>query len=275
MSFFIIFGSPRSGTTLLAQCLKLHSEILVPFETDIVVPMAFIVERVKDERVGKPLVIEMTCNSYYFNESIGEYLTKDEVAAAIQNAEYNLPTIITNLYAAAGKKAGKQFCGDKSPNDLHNAPILQNHGLLQSPTKAIHLVRDVRDTFYSLMRLKWLPGDDNGRVYARAWSADNLFLHEVYQATKQPYFFLRYEDFVSEPKQWLEKVCLFLGVEFEARMLDTSSFHQRYKEVPAHSRLYDTISTKLIGQWKTETTSEQLALYEPQAREALLRFGYL
>jgi hypothetical protein len=275
MSFFIIFGSPRSGTTLLAQCLNLHSEILVPFETDIIVPIAFIVERVKDESVGKSLITEMTCNSYYFNESIGEYLTKDEAASAIQNAEYTLPAIITNLYTAVGGKAGKKLCGDKSPNDLHNVPILQNHGLLHEPTRVIHIVRDVRDTFFSLMRLKWLPGDDNGRVYARAWSADNLFLYDVYQATKQPYFFLRYEDLVSEPKKWLERLCLFLGVEFESRMLDTSSFHQRYKGVAAHSHLYDIISTKRIGQWKTQITDEQLALYEPQAREALLRFGYI
>ena len=32
---FFIFGSPRSGTTLLAQCLSAHSEIIVPGEVSI------------------------------------------------------------------------------------------------------------------------------------------------------------------------------------------------------------------------------------------------
>ncbi len=29
---FFIFGMPRSGTTLIAQCLSAHTEIVVPYE---------------------------------------------------------------------------------------------------------------------------------------------------------------------------------------------------------------------------------------------------
>ncbi|QHW31542.1 sulfotransferase [Paenibacillus rhizovicinus] len=34
---FIIFGSPRSGTTLLSSVLDAHDDIVVPDETDFIV----------------------------------------------------------------------------------------------------------------------------------------------------------------------------------------------------------------------------------------------
>jgi len=34
MSF--LFGTPRSGTILLAQCLSAHTKIIVPSETDFI-----------------------------------------------------------------------------------------------------------------------------------------------------------------------------------------------------------------------------------------------
>ncbi len=33
---FFVFGSPRSGTTLMAQCLSSHTDIIIPHETDFI-----------------------------------------------------------------------------------------------------------------------------------------------------------------------------------------------------------------------------------------------
>jgi hypothetical protein len=38
-AMFFIFGNPRSGTTLLCASLELNDKIVVPDETDIVVPL--------------------------------------------------------------------------------------------------------------------------------------------------------------------------------------------------------------------------------------------
>jgi hypothetical protein len=43
-----VFGSPRSGTTLLAQILNSHPEIVVPHETDFIIPFVFVFDRIPD-----------------------------------------------------------------------------------------------------------------------------------------------------------------------------------------------------------------------------------
>ena len=46
---FIIFGAPRSGTTLLSSSLNLNDSIVIPHETDFIVPLSFVCRSVKDK----------------------------------------------------------------------------------------------------------------------------------------------------------------------------------------------------------------------------------
>jgi len=50
---FVVFGSPRSGTTLLAATLNQNDNIIIPDETDFIIPLAFLLKTVKDEEKGK------------------------------------------------------------------------------------------------------------------------------------------------------------------------------------------------------------------------------
>ena len=83
---FVILGSMRSGTTLLAQCLNAHPDLVVPDETDFVIPVAFLVDRVADEALGKRLVGGLVVGSKRYAESIGRYLDPDGVRAALAGA---------------------------------------------------------------------------------------------------------------------------------------------------------------------------------------------
>lgn len=270
--FFIIFGSPRSGTTLLAQCLSAHSKIFVPFETDIFVPCAFIMSRVSESALGKEMIVDLITNSYYFEQSLGKYLSVKDVRRSVTRSDYSLPAIFSDLYVLLGKEVGKPIVGDKSPNDINDIMTLFPAGMLNSPIKVIHLVRDVRDLMVSLNRQKWVADAD--AWFPRLWADRNLCL-QAYMRNAPNYFFLRYEDLVAEPVQWLSAISSFLGVEFEPRMLDTASFPEDYKAFPAHRHLHDPIETQRVGEWKTQATTGQLQMYEKQACEALLEFGYL
>ena len=270
--FFIIFGGPRSGTTLLSQCLSAHSKIHVPYETDIIGPCAFIVDRVRNPRVGKEIIVNLITNSYYFDVSLGRCLTTEDVREAVKEAEYDMQAIFMNLYSLLGTRVGKSIVGDKSPFDMFNPFILVRTGLLNQPTKIIHIVRDIRDVMLSLNRQGWFPNADS--YFPRLWAERNLFL-QAQMENAPNYFFLRYEDFVRDPTTWLHSLCAFVGAELEQSMLDTSSFPDFYRAIPAHSHLHSPIGPQYIGEWKSNSTPEQIRNYESQAREALLKFGYL
>lgn len=270
---FFIFGSPRSGTTLLAQCLNAHTKILVPHETDFMIPLAFTFHRIQNPELGKDILQKLITHSTAFPNSLGEYLSEKQVVEIIQACDYHPAKILNALYGALASAAKKTIAGDKSPNDLMNVPVLVKTGALdEASMKIIHIVRDVRDIMVSLSRVGW--GADSDVYFPRFWSSSNLYLHALYQNKKRLYFFLRYEDMVREPELTFQQICHFLEVEYEPAMFDSSKFNPRYKNIPAHSKLYNPISTENIGVYKTQVPSALLRSYEKQAGEALEIFGY-
>ncbi len=222
--------------------------------------------------MGKEIIVKLITHSYYFDVSLGHHLTPEDVRDAVTEAEYDMQAIFMNLYSLLGAKASKSIIGDKSPFDIFDAFILVRTGLLNEPTKVIHIVRDIRDVMVSLNRQGWFPNAD--AYFPRLWAGRNLFL-QAHMEHAPNYFFLRYEDFVREPARWLKSLCAFVGAELEEGMLDTSSFPAFYKTMPAHSHLHSPIGTQYIGEWKSHATKQQVQNYESQAREALLKFGYL
>jgi sulfotransferase family protein len=269
--YFILFGSPRSGTTLLAQTLSAHSQVIIPGENDFLAPANSIMTRVRDAGVGRRLIADLIVHSVDFPRHLGEYFDRAEVAALVYGTEYTLPALFRALYGALAQRLGKSLAGDKSPNDMAFARSFAGHGLLDAPMRLVHIVRDVRDMMESFNRMKWVKNLD--LFYARNWATENLYLYSVFGLAEN-YYFLRYEDFVSDPRHHLESLCEFMQIGFEDRMLDPSNFSGRYRGVPAHAHLYAPISTAHVGKGRVNSTPEQLRCYEEQAAEALRCFGY-
>jgi len=270
---FFIFGMPRSGTTLLAQCLSAHSEIVVPYETDFIVPMAFIFDRIKDEHVGRDLICKLIVNSAGFNASIGEYIEGQTVHEIIYSCDYHPAAILNSLYEKIARAAKAKLAGDKSPNDLHYLRMLVKTGGLSPDKKVIHMVRDIRDVMVSVNKTGW--GSDLDLYFPRFWCNSNLYLNSIYGKDRSRYTLIRYEDFVSDPENELDKVCRFLGVEFQQEMLSSENYHKRYKGVKHHSNLYNPISTSSVGRYINILDQEMQKKYILLAREALIAFGYI
>lgn len=270
---FFIFGSPRSGTTLLAQCLNSHSEIIVPDETDFIIPLAFIFDRIREPDLGKEILIELITHSVAFQTSIGEYLHEEQIFKIINNCDYHPAQMLNSLYAELATTVGKKIAGDKSPNDLlFLRMLIKVGGLDDANMKILHIVRDIRDVMVSLNKVKWVT--DLDLYFPRFWSNSNLYLYSLYKDKTTTYLLIRYEDMVREPARIFHKICDFLEVDFQQGMLDFRNFASRYKDFPAHTKLYAPISTDNIGVYKKEVTKPLLKSYEQQAQEALEIFEY-
>ena len=268
---FFIFGMPRSGTTLLAQCLNAHSEIVVPHETDFIIPMAFIFDRISDEKIGRNLIFGLIVHSAYF-PSLKEYISLDDVHDAVYSSEYSAVGVLNAVYAKVAEASGAKLAGDKSPNDLNFLRMLVKTGGLSQDTKVIHLVRDIRDLMVSVNRTGWVS--DLDLYFPRFWCNNNLYLNAIYRNNASNYALIRYEDLVTNPQKEIDRLCAFLNVAFEPGMLLPENRHSRYKGHEAHSNLYSTISGRSVGKYKSLLDNATLRNYETQAREALITFGY-
>ncbi len=269
---FFIFGSPRSGTTLLAQCLSAHSQIVVPHETDFIIPLAFVFNRIRDADAGREILAQLITRSWTFSWSLGEYIPPERVREIVYSCAYHPAAVLEAIFAEVARAAGAQTAGDKSPNDLQYVPKLINVNGISAEMKIIHIVRDIRDVMASLNKTDWaLDGDP---FYPRFWSISNIYLRELYRDRPQQYYFLRYEDWMRSPKRFLREICRFLGYSFEAQMLDHRLRHPRYREIPHHENLMKPLNTEPIGRYLRELPPELIRSCERQAREAMEMFGY-
>jgi len=96
-TMFIIFGSPRSGTTLLAQVLAAHPDIVLPEETDVIIPCAFIFDRVHDAKPRKSMLSNIIVNSSKLSSTLGAYLSARDVVDIVDNNSGNLGELLQAL----------------------------------------------------------------------------------------------------------------------------------------------------------------------------------
>ena len=270
---FIIFGSPRSGTTLLASALDQNDRIAVPDETDFIIPMAFIIDRVRDPVRGRALITEMIVGTQRFGHSLGYYVSPGDVAAAVAKAAYTVPSMLEAIYAKVAHAAEAKIAGDKSPNDIAFSRVLLKNGLAKSRIKVIHIVRDLRDVLLSLRDSQPSAWPDISAYFPRMWSQSNLMLRDSYSKTTGHYTLVRYEAFVADPSRTLRRLSKFLGVPFQDKMLDPSARAVRYKGQAHHRNLALDIRQRR-GNWREALPKPIRTRCAVQAREALEVFGY-
>jgi hypothetical protein len=272
---FLVLGQPRSGTTLVAQCLNGHPDLVVPDETDIVVPLAFLVDRIEDPDLGRELAASLVTGSKRFAGSLGELLPADAAAAAVRSAPWTLRGVLSSLYAAVAEAGGGRLGGDKSPNDLKFIRILVSADLFAADLPVIHVVRDIRDVLVSFHDLGWAQGLPEGLV--RYWAANNLTVQSTVPGRGSPYLLVRYEDVVTDPEAQFRAMCAHLGVEFDPEMLsDERRFQQfhSHRAIGQHDRTFQPISAERVGAYRRSFDEATIARIEALAGDGLAAFGY-
>jgi Sulfotransferase family len=272
---FVIYGMPRSGTTLLAQCLNAHPALVVPDETDFMVPAAHAFRLIDDPDAGRRLLGDLIVATDRFDATLGRWLDRDQVREIVGRAPYRFDAIVASLYDALATAAGATLAGDKSPNDLTQSDTLGNVGFFTDRIKALHLVRDPRDVMVSMARLGWLNGIDVS--YVRLWRNANLSLHRRLAGEAERYLAVRYEDVVAGPGPVFERICAFLGVDFEPGMVsEEARFSQfpEHKGMSQHASTYRPIGGESIGRYADLFDEPTLRQVDELAGDALATFGY-
>lgn len=270
---FIIFASPRSGSTLLARTLNVNDQIVIPDETDFIIPTAFLVDRIKDPVVGRAMVRQLIWSVDQTRRSLGEYLSQSDIDSAVDEADYSACGIIQGIYQRLASRAGKRVAGDKSPNDLLFLRILVKMGLMESDIKIIHLIRDVRDVVLSLQKVDW-DTDGIENWFPRLWGHSNLYLHELFGQLPGRYRMIRYEDLVADPQRHVRELAGFLDVPFQEKMMDPAQRGERYAAAADHKNIKEPFLAGRAGAWRERMSAELRQACESPSQEALRTFGY-
>jgi hypothetical protein len=268
---FSIFGSPRSGTTLLASIVSLHSQLYIPDETDFIVPVAFVIDRIRDPIAGKRVILDLIFNSNRFMR-LRESISNGEIETAVMSADYSLYDIIDGIFRQISRVHGVKLAGDKSPNDIHYVWKLIKNGYFEHGIRVIHLVRDVRAVVESLQRMNWMNPLDPVE-YARFWVFSNMLLHQ-YLKNRENYLLVKYEHLVKDPETEVRKICRHLDVPFEPQMLSNDRGWQYDTSTPQHKNLRSPITSEFIEMWQQRLHRDTIRQIDLIARDGLVTFGY-
>jgi hypothetical protein len=145
-------------------------------------------------------------------------LSQDGSRAFERNALDAYRGALSQLYRAIGRAAGAQVIVDSSKWPRHAAAAAS---LDDVEPYFIHLVRDPRGVAYSRQGIRSMRGDPGTRGVAKSlhmalagwsWMKVNLGAEAVCRKAGRGRFLrIRYEDFVSRPRQTLEKTLTLIG----------------------------------------------------------------
>lgn len=266
---FLVFGCPRSGTSLLSRILNAHSQITVPEESFLAwlfYPYRAAYGDLNEASNRQKLIREMLA-SYRIRTQFGPMDAK-AIEAGVRSPTFG--GVMAALMAHRASRDGKPIWGEKSPQHVHFAePLIRDIPRL----RLVRIVRDGRDVAVSLRSVKFGPKD--AYTAGRYWTRYLAAAQAVEDRWPQRMHTLRYEDLTAHPESVLTGVCQHLGVTFEPGMLEFFK-HDAPEHVEAKNtqQLRQPLLAGNSGKWRQAMTPKQLRLFEVTAGPTLLAHGY-
>ncbi|MFG0283435.1 MAG: sulfotransferase [Phycisphaerales bacterium JB039] len=265
----LIFGVPRSGTTLLRALLNAHPAIAAGPEAP------WLAEHQPRSLLG--------ATRYLAEDPLGWCAnfggTREEVFSAAR-------AMLDSLMGAYAARRGKRRWAHKTPNDILHAETLLE---LLPDARVIWLVRDGLDVAMSTavtaehrrgiaplyeQQLKLAEGVMAPSAPLMALVRWGLWNHRVRRALgRRERLVVRYESLVRDPRAALEAVCGFLEEPFDPAMLDYAA---RQQDLPgwewgsADVRAHGAIRAERAGRAARELPEIQARALAPLAAPLFL-----
>lgn len=267
---FFIFGSPRSGTSLLSRMLDSHENLTVANESLIFKMFASSLSDYGDltdiQNQKKLLKDILATRIICYWSPLPEF---DKIAPLIKQPGF--AGVIEALICSRAPEKILLAWGEKSPGHIfYWKEIKQTF----PNAKVVHIVRDGRDVATSIINARMGP-----KTYfaaAKMWCDCLDGIKRIKQDCSENNFIeIRYEDLLSAPKETLQKVCSILGVKYSEDML---KFFKSKASYQTDSINLKNLNKPLISsnkeKWRKILTDQNLQEFETVAGEHLTLYGY-
>ena len=265
-----IFGSARSGTSLLSRIVGSHPNIGIPFESHLYNRFYPWLKYYGDLELKKNR--NRLINDILQTDVMTYWEPKPDYDEIINMLEINnFHGIVDAVMKAWLKKCGKKRWGEKTPWHMYFwKEILEGF----PDAKFLSIVRDGRDASLSWRQARFGPK----HIYplAKRWKH---FLNEFSEfkkvVKKENLYELRYEDLLENPEKITREITDFLGEDYSEEML---LFHKTTTAYPTDKNNDKNLTRPLMQtnkeKWRKGLTKKELRMFEAVAGEELESYGY-
>lgn len=254
-----------SGTTMLADSLGNHPQLyMFPHESKVLPYFLSTLEQAGD--------LSVPANRRRLADAIGKekpyWHTNGETPVVLPDASLEpcrtFADVVSQIYLSFATRDQKRRWGDKSPANTHHIALLAA-GFPDA--QFVHIIRDGRDAAQSFHRRwrysprhtiwRWKSAVANGRRQGAA-------------LPPQRYMEVRYEVLTSAPEPEMRRICSFLGLPFDAAVLQSA---MRYMEREPDSANAGQM-VKNSGKWQSYFSARQIRALEMLSGDLLSELGY-
>lgn len=217
-----VVGCPRSGTTLLQGILSAHPSV-ASFPESHFFAKAYPKSRLK-RIIGWPaLNVRNVMKSFVMEIGRPDLVQLAKVGLFECHYEKSLIAICDAL----SEEEGKSIWVEKTPMHLHHIAEISRR---VERARFIHIIRNGKDVVRSLYSAANLHpvawrGERSVESCVQRWNHDVL-ISAAYQRSAD-HIIVRYEDLIGEPRAECMRICAFLGVEFDERMIQPELAYKR------------------------------------------------
>lgn len=272
-----VVGTGRCGSTLLRVMLDAHPLLAIPPETHFIPPAARAWEQVPDPAAR---FLEVLSGSRKWHSFV---VDTDSLRKRVDAIEpFDLGEAFRAFYRLYAERFNKPRWGDKTPGYLVHMQLIER---VLPEARFVHLIRDGRDVTLSVLPLM----DRSGRRHTLEEGAE-WWVKRVTRARKQSskvshYLEVRYEDLVLEPESVLRRVCDFVELPWDPKMIryyeGAHARLQRDNDNPTaahhHAAWRDAAvppKTDRVARWRTDMTTAERERVESIAGPLLHELGY-
>ena len=248
-----VLGAPRSGTTLCADLLNSHPEVLITNEVRVFSFFSYSLAHIPDGDSG----------GIQYSRS-----HPDAFSASLREA---IPSIVTQTFDRISREVGRadlKYWGDKNP---HHADCLDLIIGAFPDARFVRMKRDPRDIACSIMEMNSWNVEQAGRAVRV-----NIERARVFQGTlpESAWHDVSYEALVREPDRVIKLLMSeFLGLEDLSVPL---AWMQENRAFDRHHRFSDStdFEKKSIARWERDLSGEQAAKLNEIIADVISMEGY-
>lgn len=258
---FFIVGCGRSGTSLLRTMLNHHPQIAIPLESLFIIDYLRAPKEVSLNTLKKLIIHEPEIEEW------GLRLTSRHVGRCKSRKE--LIDKINILYMEKNKKI---IWGQKTPRFIRYWKLLKK---TYPRSKFIHLIRDPRANVNSLIKSN--VHFSNCLYASKRWNMDVSCGLEMKKKYPKDVLEVKYSDLINNPKKELLRVCKFLGINYNSKIMRYSNTgHKEY--LPYFNKIHRYLNRKpdttLIDKWKKELLMKEIEVIESINQNLMKRLGF-
>ena len=290
MQRLFILGNPRSGTSLLRLMVNAHSEITSPPESGFlhwwrIKYNSWSAKESEDLSRVDEFIVDLKSSKKIETWSLNFDLVKKVI---LERCPADYGQLCECVYVAFAMQKGKivKAIADKNNYYIHHLSDLL---AVWSDAKFLHLVRDGRDVACSYIALQKIETDSPYKPklpvsldeIAREWQYNNKMI-DVFLQQREPEnrLTIRYEDVIVSSEKQLKRICEFMGLEFDKKMLEYYLENRDNQDEPLATldwkkKTLERPDEKNMDKYKQILTTQEIEQFNQIANEMLTKYSYL